>query len=183
MAVQGIVLVGEPGSGKSTIGEALLTLARGFRVSFAGPLKDELAFMLAPNLSGVRRTLRRAMDDPATKDKYRPLLQALGSFRRAEDAEYWVRMVLARIRDDTFYVIDDCRYANEADALMRLGFKFVRLESGETTRPLEGAQAEHESERDWPSFRVHLVLSYEKGPAHQAGRIARAFGMLEESNA
>ena len=172
----GIALVGQPGSGKSSIADALVRLVGGERLSFAGALKDEVAEALG--YAGMLYDFHRArMNDPATKDEYRSVLQAWGSFRRAQDEDYWVRIVTAGIKPDQFYVVDDCRYFNEEATLRRYGFKFVLLEPGETTRPLTGEQAEHASEKDWPEFKVDLLLGYERGPEAQAERIARVFGL------
>ena len=123
------------------------------------------------------------MVDPSVKDVFRPLLQVWGTdFRRAQDPDYWVRALEARI-DRSFaedrtrtLVVDDARFPNEFELLRSRGFKFVRLESGASTRPLTGAQLAHESERHWPTEPVDLVLPYTPGPAAQATRILRAFG-------
>jgi len=177
MTLQGVALVGEPGSGKTSTGEALLTLMGGKRISFAGALKDELSLLLSSHYKGRQRSVRHEMDDPATKDRFRPLLQALGSFRRDEDIDYWVRDGIRGIHPEGFFVVDDCRYPNEYTKLREFGFKFVRLESGATTRPLTGAQAEHGSEAYWRDFPVDLVLTYEAGPEHQALRIIDELGL------
>lgn len=172
----GIALVGEPGSGKSSIADALVALVGGERLSFAGALKDEVANALGWT-DTFKNLHRERMDIPDVKDAYRPLLQAWGSFRRAEDPEYWLRIVTAGIKPGQFYAIDDCRYNNEHNALMRYDFRFVRLESGETTRPLNDEQRSHASEKDWPRFFCDLILPYERGPEIQARRIAERFGL------
>lgn len=182
----GIVLVGQPGSGKTTIADALVRLVGGERLSFAGALKDEVAEALgwgalSRNVVQQSRSLarfhRERMDSEAVKDEYRPLLQAWGSFRRAMDEDYWVRIVTAGIKPDQFYVVDDCRYFNEEAALRRYGFKFVLLGPGETTRPLTGEQAAHASEKDWPEFKVDALVSYTRGPEIQARTVAALFGL------
>ena len=173
----GVALLGEPGSGKTTIGNALLELEGGMRLSFAGALKNELANGLAfvEDYGFDRQAFRRhraAMDDPATKDTYRSILQWWGSLRRAEYEDHWAHKVLDQMVYGGFYVVDDCRYWNEYRMLSDAGFAFVSLGPGETTRRLTGEQAAHPSEQDWPSFPPNLVLPYQRGPAAQAARIS-----------
>jgi hypothetical protein len=180
--VKGVVLCGEPGSGKTTIGTAIADKLGWQRVSFAAGIKEELTRMLtsgpyAFRNRGLARQMRRSMDDPTTKDHVRPLLQALGEFRRQEDAAYWLRFVLRDIKRDGKYVNDDCRHNNEYEALRTLGFVFVRLESGETTRTLEGEQAAHVTEANWPTWDYDLVLHYTKGVDKQAAKIIKEFSL------
>ena len=173
--VGGVAFIGQPGSGKSSISEELRKILKWDRLSFAAQLRNEVAYAL--NLRDGRSGLTAWADhmdqmaDPAAKDKYRPLLQAYGSFRRAEDPDYWVNKALADMEEGVRYVIDDCRYRNEYEALRARGFKFVHLMPGPTTRPLTLEQAAHESERDWPYFLIDIDLTYEAGPRHQAERI------------
>jgi len=179
----GVVLVGEPGSGKSSIGAEITRLTGWPRASFAAPLKDEVATLLsrtepAAFWTRVRSAVRAEMDDPATKDKYRAILQWYGTdWRRAADEDYWVRKMGNVLRGAPGHVIDDCRFTNERDMLEARGFAFVWLEAGATTRPLEGAQASHASEQDWPTWQVDLTLSYEEGVTKQALRITEALGL------
>ena len=187
MRYSGIALIGQPGSGKTTVGAELVKLVRGTRLSFAAALKDELADMLgwksdtytAEGARGMVRYHRVQMDSVGSKDAYRPLQQAYGAFRRAEDEDYWVRRALAGLRDDQFYVVDDCRYWNEYHALRNRGFAFLLLKPGPTTRPLTGAQAVHESERDWPQFPTDGKFEFVEGPAEMARIIAVACRLID----
>lgn len=199
---QQYALMGEPGSGKSSIGAELAGEAE--VMSFANGVKMEVARALAANLQTPKDwvdskfwtdsfALFHQMRDPETKDNYRRILQLWGTeFRRQQDENYWVGVLLDTVteaieaswRDQNplhvyRFVVDDCRFPNEYSALRDRGFKFVRLAAGETTRPLDGAAAAHESERYWRDFEVDLELSYEPGPARQAERILEFF---EEEN-
>lgn len=175
-----IVLLGDPGSGKTSIAQAFIQPERGHgygtRLSFAAALKEEVAQGLGGGWHLRRHLANMAM--PERKDAYRPLLQAWGSFRRAVDANYWVDQLerqLFRLSNDEPashpLIIDDCRYDNEREMLLRHGFSFVRLAPGDTTRELPVAQLEHESERDWRRWEPDLVLDYIKGPEIQANRL------------
>jgi hypothetical protein len=176
-----IALLGNPGSGKTSIGDALIDLAGGERLSFAREVKREAALAVL----GVERRvidqdgeaeIMARMEDPATKDEYRALLQMWGTnFRRAQDPDYWVNQVAKHIvADSGNQVIDDCRFPNEYTLLEGRGFSFVRLEDGPTTRPMTPEQAAHESEQYWRDFPVDLTLTYESGPELQARRILAA---------
>jgi hypothetical protein len=186
-----IALLGNPGSGKSSIGDALIDLAGGTRLSFADGVKEEAALVhaFAEGLydedrdtiriaTRVREAVVKEMQDPEKKDRYRRLLQVWGTdFRRAENPQYWIEQwakKFNKIREGANIVVDDCRFPNEEVALRSNGFYFVRLLDGETTRPQGATEAVHESESYWPKFVTDLDLSYEAGPEHQARRILSA---------
>lgn len=175
-----IALLGAPGSGKSSIADAL-----GVRMSFADGVRREVAYQLAAidlrhdwNMEVAFDRLMEEMTNPETKDRFRGLLQVWGTdFRRAQESGYWVdrledRIIRSQAEDNSrVLVVDDARFPNEFDMLKDYGTIFVRLESGESTRPLTGAQLAHESERHWPTYPVDLVLDYQAGPGVQAERI------------
>lgn len=177
--IGGIALIGDPGSGKTAIGIELAGALDWWRTSFANALKREVADGLSHHGNGLPQIVASTslhlirMADPLTKDAYRPLLQTWGSFRRAADSFYWVDKALQGMDTTSAYVIDDCRYFNEYEALRARGFKFIYLQRGPTTRALPAEQAAHESEQDWHRFKTDIVLTYEPGPKHQAERIIR----------
>ena len=185
-----IALLGEPGSGKTSISTAYIDLVGGKIMSFKDAMLLEMAWALAAadaqdhisrNPFASKQLVKHyytEMQNPATKDKYRALQQAFGTeYRRAQDENYWVKrfaQVFENRPSNTPVIVDDCRFPNEYKALRNLGFKFVRLEPGDTTRPLEGEAAKHESEMYWRKFKTDLVLSYELGPENQARRMLAA---------
>ena len=179
--IKGIVLCGLPGSGKTTIADEIAALMGWERRSFADPLKTEVANALAyTHSSGLDLATihRELMQHPGRKDKYRPLLQAWGSFFRASEPDYWVKKLRSTLGVTGKYVIDDCRYDNEYRMLRDAGFVFVLLEPGPTHRPFGSeAEADHESERDWPVFGFDVLLDYEPGPRLQAVRILQKLGI------
>lgn len=177
--LNGIALLGAPGTGKTSVGWELATIIGADRLTFSEALKQELSRMLAYSEPGSVQHYYQEMTNPATKDAYRPLQQALGAFRRAQDEDYWVQQALAAMRPGRAYVSDDCRYWNEYHALKNLGFVFIRLLPGPTTRPLTGAQAEHESERDWPHFPVDAKVEFIEGPDRMANHIATVLRLVD----
>jgi hypothetical protein len=186
--MRGIALIGEPGSGKSSIAQALCLLRplehlKPERRSFAGPLKDEVAHAIASTEEEewhsargetTEQIIRRLMDDPDRKDLFRPILQWWGTeFRRGQDENYWLKKFEKSINFGAtggFYIVDDLRFNNEYDLLKKYDFTVVLLESGQTTRPVQA----HASEVDWKTWTPDYVLSYEPGPAHQALRLVEA---------
>lgn len=180
MTIRRIALLGHPGSGKTTIADAWCELTAGVRLGFASAVKDEAAYAIVAvetHLDEEEREqtytrIRAEMDDPATKDRYRGILQWWGTdYRRAEDERYWLDRLHARVRTlgaDVPIAIDDCRFPNEYDLLRSLGFRFVRLEVGDTTRWMDVDKRLHESEQHWPHFGYDLTLPYEQGPRTQA---------------
>lgn len=113
------------------------------------------------------------------------MLQAYGMFmRQTRGEDHWVGQArntlnyLVKARPAVTITVDDCRFPNEETMLRALGFVFVRLEPGETVREQSAETAAHESERYWPTFKADLVLSYEKGPRHQAERLLKELESL-----
>jgi hypothetical protein len=113
--------------GKDTAGEAVrdyyqqkrdLALRHGLRVipsvglyKFAAALYEE-----ARQLHGM-------------VEKDAPLLQRIGSERRAEDPEYWVKKCFKTITDEKPHIaiITDVRYLNEAAAIKAVGGYVIRV--------------------------------------------------------
>lgn len=60
----------------------------------------------------------------------RSLMQWWGTeYRRAQDENYWVKKALAKCTDpNKIYIIDDCRFENEAIAIKNKGGYLVRVE-------------------------------------------------------
>ena len=81
------------------------------RIAFADELKNEVfKCMLEPN--GFDKSF---LDNPDTKEVFRPLLQGWGTVRREFSGEdYWVERAFNKMTEsDTIYIICDCRYLNE----------------------------------------------------------------------
>ena len=197
-----LALIGAPGSGKTTIAVEWAKLREridqhtSWRLSFASALRAEVLQALASvPASDVRAGWRQGtpsaaalnlLTDPATKARFRPLLQWWGTeYRRRDNPNYWVDAVEAQIeRYESLgdhglvrsIVVDDCRFPNEYEMLKRRGFTFVGLSAGDTVTKLTDEMAAHESEQHWSTWEPDYVLSFVSGPAKQAKRLITLLG-------
>jgi dephospho-CoA kinase len=152
--MQMVVLAGPARVGKTTIAKYLAELAfnaglRPHLLSFAGVIKDI--------------ALKKGLTKEKDSVEYRAFCQKLGSSKRAEDPEYWIKQFhkqveiikeeeLERMKTQSKYwedliIVDDCRYMNEVGYGMEQDAVLVFVSPGK--RLLEGATAEwrtHESE-------------------------------------
>lgn len=108
-----IGIVGNMGSGKSTIANYLVEKYGYKKGSLAQPMRDFVAEVLQ-----IDKT------DP----RYRPAMQELGTeWGRKYDEDCWVKYLLNHL--DMFpTVIDDVRFVNEAKALLEAGWMLIYLE-------------------------------------------------------
>lgn len=140
--------VGKAGAGKTTCAEILVKEFGYVRLSFAEPLKL---------MCGT------------TTD--RTLLQRVGVGVRELVPDGWVNLLLhdlnrreANAHAAGRYVIDDCRFPNEAQALLTHGFRLVRVVAPTHTRVdrlkrngrlQDEAQLSHPSETALDEFKAH----------------------------
>jgi hypothetical protein len=99
---------------------------------------------------------------------FRTLLQIWGTeYRRAQDENYWVKRALEKCKPITFFgehewkhdlfVIDDLRFENEADALLDVDAKLVRVERPNNPNPISNPW--HESETGLDHWNLwHYIL-------------------------
>lgn len=136
-----IALAGPAGSGKSTV--ALSLRARGYRLTkFAGPLKA-MCRALGMTDEMIEGDQKEMPSDILGGHTPRHAMQTLGTEwgRNCMGEDFWVNMWARGLHPDERVVVDDCRFANEAAAVRRMGGKVIRL----TGRG--GLAAAHESER------------------------------------
>lgn len=165
-----IGITGHAQHGKDTIGD-LLVQEYGFtRLSFAEPMKEEVARVYRPvllqygrELGCDPRTVIPFNDDAivanliATKPPLvRKLMQVHGTdLRRAEDAHYWVHKWLQAWRNRDQIVATDVRFLNEAAAIRRIGGIVVKV-----IRPDMPVDLSHPSESELTRILVsHTFLN------------------------
>lgn len=132
-----IAFVGKAGSGKTTLADYLNREHCYLRVSFAAKVKYYAELIL-------NRPIKKHLD--------RVFLQLLGEGARRSEPRVWIDFVkrqLDELEDVEFtypYVLDDCRYLNEAKFLRKRGFILIRVVGrGETLLP---ESSEHSSETE-----------------------------------
>lgn len=138
--MQIIGLSGYARSGKDTVAEVLV--ANGWeRIAFADKLRDFL-YALNPIVEiGVDNEYIRLRDvidhfgwdgykDTPYVSEIRPLLQRLGTEagRQTLWDSIWIDAALHDLKSDGKYVITDCRFPNEAEAVRERGGEVIRVE-------------------------------------------------------
>lgn len=127
-----IAFTGPAGCGKSTASDALV--ACGWqRVKFAGPLKDMMR-ALGFTEAHIEGHLKEQPSDLLLGRTPRHAMQTLGTEwgRECIGPDFWTglaaRRIAAALNAGVSVVVDDCRFANEAEVIRGLGGKVVRIE-------------------------------------------------------
>ena len=101
-----IAITGKMCSGKSSLANILLESDSRFKIySFGQKVKD-----VAKDLFDMQ-------------EKDRTLLTSIGTKMREINSDVWINYVLKQCKDQTHCIIDDLRYQNEYEALVKSGFK------------------------------------------------------------
>lgn len=107
-----IAVTGKMCSGKTTLCNYLCELEPRFQIfSFGKKVKD-----VASDLFQM---------DPRVKD--RTLLTSIGQKMREINKDVWVNYVIEQCKDVEYCLVDDLRYQNEYEALVKNGFKIIQL--------------------------------------------------------
>lgn len=169
----GVAVCGKQGSGKSAVVLELARLAErnGFepvRISFAAPLKVAVSSVL--KCEGID-----SCADNGWKYRHRYSLQAAGTAVRKYFVDAWCSISVSIIKEiaaskpKSFFLVDDCRYENEVEALVRLGFFVVRLEASEELRKtrvheIVGPKHASETDLDGKPGLFHHIIDEDKSP-------------------
>jgi len=108
-----IAVTGKMCSGKTTLCNYLCQIEPRFQIfSFGKKVKQ-----VATDLFQM---------DPLVKD--RSLLINLGTKMREIDSNVWVNYVIHQCKDVEYCLVDDLRYQNEYEALIKNGFQIIQLQ-------------------------------------------------------
>lgn len=135
-----LAIVGKFGAGKSTVAQILVDYYRFTRLSFAGRLKQVAADVFGNGdpiaKEGIYTVTK--LDGESTFLSGRQVLQELGQSVKALDREFWIRWLMTDVDRGLYgdgpFVIDDCRFPYEADALRARGFNIVLLTAPDEVR-------------------------------------------------
>jgi hypothetical protein len=117
-----IALIGPKRSGKTEVAKILRM--HGFTcVKFAQPLKDMILSLPGITKEHVEEDLKDLPCDVFNGKTVRHAMQTLGTEwgRNCIDQDIWLSLWKEKIKGEQFVVVDDCRFANEADAVRDMG--------------------------------------------------------------
>jgi len=172
-----VALLARAGAGKSTAAQHLVDQHNFVIVSFAGPLKRmarDIWELSDDQLFGSQE--HKETVDPRWNRTPRDCMQRLGQAARTHvDEKVWIDALLGEIwRHHNYYgrdkfVIDDCRYTNEAEAISTspmIHGRVVRIDC--LMRDTKEAESTHPSEAEValvPPSNIAAIVVNEKTPA------------------
>ena len=105
-----IAITGKMCSGKTTTANLIRQMDSRYEIfSFGKKVKDV------------------AVDLFNMKEKDRTLLTSIGTKMREIDSEVWINYILKQTKHKEFCIIDDLRYQNEYEALIKNGFTIIQM--------------------------------------------------------
>ena len=126
-----LALIGQAGAGRTAVERIIARDYTGVRtIAFADALKTMLAKVGVPYdvLHGTQEQKNTPLPD-FNGASARQLMQSLGDWGRGIHPALWINVLLRTVREvrADVWVVTDCRYQNEAEALRREGFKLIRI--------------------------------------------------------
>lgn len=152
--MQLIGIAGAAGSGKDTVASYLVEHYGYEQISFAAILKKMLAVAGMPEPSN-RDDKEKNIE--GFNFSWRHAAQALGTEygRVCLHPDIWVMLTMRGLRPDGKYVVSDCRFANEAAAIINAGGQMIHLYGREVDL---GELSNHASEQPLiPSVFAHKI--------------------------
>lgn len=125
-----IGLMGEAKTGKDTVANMLQAEYDFRHEAFAGKLKEACRVLFNFSDTQLHGSLKEVVD-PFWNKTPRETLQFVGTelFRNQFDQNFWVKSLMSLIasNDNQRWVISDCRFRNEFQAIRDAGGKVIRL--------------------------------------------------------
>lgn len=166
-AIRVIGISGKIGSGKTSLAQFLSIMIPGLGVhSFADRLRDVVSIM-----TGIKNTR-----SSAAKNTYLPdwgmtlgqLLQSVSQKMREVNPDTWVNALFSQLGADSFWVIDDLRYKNEAAAIKAAGGILIRLD-GRLALALDTRDPNHISETELDNYEFDMIIGSDEIASNMAG--------------
>lgn len=172
-----IALVGNIGTGKSTVAEYLAEKYNGSVVSFADPIRNMFKG-LGLDVKNMSRTEKELPSDKLSGRTVRHAMQTLGTewARKMMAETFWVDRWADKVKELQFtrsceiIVTDDCRFLNEASAVRGVRGTLIRI-NRDTDR--SGIAAKHISEIEMDLIKTDFTIDNNK-------HIAETYQQLEE---
>ncbi len=188
-----IGIIGAIGSGKDTIADYLIA-EHGFKkLSFARRVKDAAAAVFGWDrdlLEGATKESRewREQVDPFWGLSPRLALQKIGTemFRQHIRDDIWIKGVEKDLAAEPFtrFVITDCRFQNEIDAIRRAGGRLIYVERGPKPDWVDRAKAAYAGSsanvRWFEERGIHVTVWTTYALAEQADEVIENNGSLDE---
>lgn len=162
-----IAFTGRMGSGKSTAADYLVEKHGFVKVNF----KDALVKEMKERFGGTLKAIYEATGETWIGDNemydwlfkvkppiMRALMQNYGTeVRRGDHPLYWVKKWKKEAEAHKNVVVDDCRFLNEAEAVLGMSGRIIRLD-------MDGSsQSNHISETEMDSIPASINIKTEKG--------------------
>lgn len=185
-----IGIIGAIGSGKDTIADYLIA-EHGFKkLSFARRVKDAAAAVFGWDrvlLEGASPQSRewREQVDPFWDLSPRQALQKIGTemFRQHVRDDIWIKGVEKDLATEPSqnFVITDCRFQNEIDAIKAAGGRLIYVSRGLQPNWVPRAITGSEADRQWFADQgIHVTVWSTYALALQADAIIKNDGTLED---
>ncbi len=189
-----IGIIGAIGSGKDTIADFLVAEHRFKKLSFARRVKDAAAAVFGWNrelLEGSTAESRewREQVDPFWGISPREALQKIGTemFRKHVRDDIWIKCVEKDLAAEPYqrFVITDCRFQNEIDAIKAAGGQLIYVYRGPQPDWVPRAKAAYKDpngpDAAWfADNNIHTTVWTTYALAEQADEIIENNGSLEE---
>jgi ABC-type oligopeptide transport system ATPase subunit len=156
-----IGILGGEGAGKTTAARYLADKYGGNVYALAAPLKEIVgkAFDLTGDQLYGTQEQKNAID-PRYNVSPRWLFRHVGTegIRGVFGDDVWVKLTVNTIRQDGFFlsIIDDVRFANEAEYLMNNNFKIIKLVNTSKQRVIG-----HQSETEWDFAPYNVLIQHD----------------------
>lgn len=173
-----IGISGKMGTGKTTLADHLAKQLDGHRASFADALRLEVGDYFGVPLEAMTNRYAKELTLVPVGYQYksiRALLQWWGSLRREADKDYWANKLISSIGWDEVVIIDDVRYQNEADAILRAGGSLVRLQPYPGWVSGEGGDHLSETDLDYYEYFDHVFKPEFGSLFHLAFKIKKMY--------